>query len=178
MTFNKSNKRWLIILLNIIVVLIIFYLLIGESINSREPPDTISFAFIVFAGYLFFIIMPVEVAFIYFAETGDMNIGLLIAMTVTLAMISQSLDYTVGHHASASTIQKLVSPGRFAKAKSFLQRYGKIIIFLFNTLPLSSPILSLAAGVLNYPFRNVFFISASGLVIKYSVIAIFLSAKW
>jgi membrane protein DedA with SNARE-associated domain len=145
----------------------------GRSLQSHQPPDLISYSFTIFAGYLFFILMPVELIFIYFANEGQLNLVLQIVLTVSIAMTSQSIDYLIGHSASQSFIKKFISPKRYEKASSFLAKYGHMILFIFNVLPLSSPILSLSAGMLGFPYRKVFIYSITGLLIKYSVISLF-----
>jgi membrane protein DedA with SNARE-associated domain len=167
------KRRWWIIILNVFVVLSIFYLMIGRSLQSHEPPDLLSFSFTIFAGYLFFLLMPVELIFIYFANAGQINLFLQVALTVSIAMTSQSIDYLIGHSASQSFIKKLISPKRFVRANTFLIRYGHFIIFIFNVLPLSSPILCLSAEMLGFPYRKVLIFSTTGLLIKYSIIALF-----
>jgi membrane protein DedA with SNARE-associated domain len=173
---NKANrKKKILLLVNVLVMLIVFYLMIGRNLITKEPPDLTSFAFTAFAGYLFFLLIPVEVMFIYFASAQSPNLVMLVSMTVILAMSAQSIDYSIGRLASNRLLRKLIGHGRYKKFKRFLNKHGYLILFLFNVLPLSSPILILMTGMFHYPFRKVFTYSAAGLLIKYSAIAIFLS---
>ncbi|MCK7530919.1 MAG: hypothetical protein MZV63_07655 [Marinilabiliales bacterium] len=53
------------------------------------------------------------------------------------------------------------------KAEKFIEKYGNVTIFVFNALPLSSPVISLAAGMLRYRIRDTVIFTLLGLVVKY-----------
>jgi len=102
--------------------------------------------------------MPVEVAFIYYVTT-DINIGVLNAVALCTAIFSQAIDHLIGRK-------------RYVKAEDRIRTYGNITIFLFNVTPLSSPVISLAAGILEYRIKDAVIFTFIGLLIKYLLLTL------
>jgi membrane protein YqaA with SNARE-associated domain len=147
-------------------------LTVGRDIyyGSRDQ-GLLSFAIVNAAGYLFFLFMPVEIAFIYYLE-GDINIIALNAVALGTALFSQAVDYAIGLLLSDRIIDNLIGRHQYEKAEGRLRRYGNIAILLFNALPLSSDVIALAAGMLRHRKRDAFIFTLSGLVIKYTLLSI------
>jgi len=57
-------------------------------------------------------------------------------------------------------------------AESEIRKYGSLTILTFNILPLSSPVIALAAGMLKYRFKDVLVFSMVGLMIKYMLLTL------
>jgi membrane protein DedA with SNARE-associated domain len=166
------KKRGFYFVLVFFVVVAIFSLTIGRDLYLGRPSNISSFAIIHFAGYLFFLIMPVEAAYIYFmAQHG--NPLLLFVTAVITAIAALIADYYCGFLLSKRVIARFVTPQRYERSKSYILKYGNLTIFIFNLLPLSSPLLILAAGMLKYPFGQVLFYSILGLIFKYLIISFF-----
>ena len=146
---------------------------IGQHIVEGKQPTLLSFSTIHFAGYLFFLIMPVEVLLPYYLVL-DYNMFLLLAVAVLTALIAQFIDYAIGNLAPSDTVKELIGIRRYKRAERVLSNHGKIIIFIFNLFPLSSPIVVLVAGMMKFKLRHTMLYSFLGLVLKYSaVISIF-----
>ncbi len=156
----------------VITAITIASLTIGRDIyyGSAEG-GLLSFAIVNFSGYLFFLFMPVELAFIYYLGK-DINIFLLYVVAAGTALISQAIDYLIGHLFSTKIIDRLIGRSRYEKAEDRLRRYGNIAIFLFNVTPLSSPVISLAAGMLNLKKKDAFALTFAGLIIKYLILTL------
>jgi membrane protein DedA with SNARE-associated domain len=86
------------------------------------------------------------------------------------ALFSQGIDYYIGRSFSTRIIDRLIGRQRYEKAESEIRKYGNIAIFVFNLLPLSSPVILLAAGMLKHRLREAFFYSFAGLLLKYLLI--------
>jgi membrane protein DedA with SNARE-associated domain len=155
-----------------IVLTIIASLTIGRNIYDNSAKSLLSFAILNFTGYLFFFLfMPVELAFIYFLRSGFDLLELnLVAVTTTMA--AQSVDYLVGYFFSAAVIGKLIGKKKYEKAEEKILRYGSWTIFLANLLPLSSPVISLAAGMLKYRIRDALFYSLAGITLRYLILTL------
>jgi membrane protein DedA with SNARE-associated domain len=170
MNLTRSNIiRLVILVLLAAVAVIIASLTIGREIYGNKEHTLLSFAIINFSGYLFFILMPVELAFIYYLNT-DLNIFLLNVVAMGTALFSQGIDYYIGRSFSTRIIDRLIGRQRYEKAESEIRKYGNIAIFVFNLLPLSSPVILLAAGMLKHRLREAFFYSFAGLLLKYLLI--------
>jgi len=147
-------------------------LTIGRDIYYNTPSEgLLSFAIVNFAGYLFFLFMPVEIAFIYYLK-GDINVWLLNAVALATAIASQIIDYLIGYSLSSKIIDRLIGRRRYEKAEDKIRKYGNIIIFLFNVTPLSSPVISLAAGMLKHRKKDALIFSLSGLIVKYLLLTL------
>jgi membrane protein DedA with SNARE-associated domain len=144
----------------------------GRDIYYGSRDDgMLSFAIVNTCGYLFFLVMPVEVAFVYYLQ-GDMSVAALNAVAVGTALFSQAIDYSIGLLMSDKFIDNLIGRKRYVKAERYIEKYGNVTIFVFNALPLSSPVISLAAGMLRYRIRPTIIFTVLGLGFKYLVLTL------
>lgn len=163
---RPNIKRIVVFVLLVAVAVIIASLTVGREIYGSKEHTLLSFAIVNLAGYLFFILMPVELAFIYYLNTG-LSIFLLNVTAIGTAIFSQSVDYYIGRSFSKQIIDQFIGRQRYEKAETEIRRYGNIAIFVFNLLPLSSPVILLAAGMLKHRLSEAFFYSFAGLLLKY-----------
>ncbi|HJN57137.1 MAG: VTT domain-containing protein [Candidatus Woesearchaeota archaeon] len=166
------NKFYLSTILITIVVILISSLTIGRQIYLERQPDLFSFSLIHFSGYLFFLLMPVEILFAYYAIEG-FNLPVLLTAALLTAMAAQIIDYVIGYLVSRQVINKMIGKERYKRTKGYIDKYGNLTVFVFNSLPLSSSVLSLVAGMLRYNFKNLVIYSFLGLLLKY-IIVVFL----
>jgi membrane protein DedA with SNARE-associated domain len=155
-----------------ITAILIASLTVGRDIyyGSRDQ-GLLSFAIVNASGYLFFLFMPVEIAFVYYMQ-GNINILALNAVALGTALFSQSIDYTIGFLLSNKIIDRFIGRTRYEKAEDNIIKYGNLTIFVFNALPLSSPVISLAAGMLRYRLRDAVIFTLAGLIVKYMVLTL------
>ncbi len=146
-------------------------LTIGKEIYGHREQNLVSFAVVNFSGYLFFLLMPVELAFIYYLKSGA-DVYLLTALAVGTALAAQLVDYSIGRFFSFHMIDRMIGRHSYEKAKAEIRKYGNIAIFVFNLLPLSSPIIMLAAGMLKHRLKEVLLYSLAGLLLKYLIITL------
>jgi membrane protein DedA with SNARE-associated domain len=166
------RRRKFFFIAGILLVMGIFSLTIGRDLYLGRPSNILSFAVIHFAGYLFFLLMPVEAAYIYFmAQHG--NTFILTFLALSTAMAALIVDYYCGLLVSRQFIEKFIKKERYEKSKSYILKYGNVTIFIFNLLPLSSPLLILAAGMIKYPLKPVIIYSLLGLFFKYFIMMLF-----
>lgn len=156
----------------LVAAIVIASLTIGKDIyyGSRDE-GLLSFAIVNLSGYLFFLFIPVEIPFVYYA-TGNINIWALNAVAISTAILSESVDYMIGLWFSKDIITRLIGTRRYKKAESRIRKYGNIVIFLFNVTPLSSPVISLAAGMIRHPVKDALIFTFSGLVLKYIILTL------
>jgi membrane protein DedA with SNARE-associated domain len=115
--------------------------------------------------------MPVELAFIYYLK-GDINVWILNAVALGTAIVSQTIDYLIGYIFSTKIIDHLIGRRRYEKAEDKIRKYGNITILLFNLTPLSSPVISLAAGMLKHRKKDAIIFTLAGLILKYLVLTL------
>lgn len=152
------------------VAIAIFSFTIGRELYEGRTQSLTSFGLVHFSGYLFFLLMPVEMAFVYYLsyyrETELIWVALLTAVT------AQLIDYIIGLFFSLNSLTRMVGVKRILKAEKYIQKYGNLTIFVFNFFPLSSPVIALAAGLLKYRLRDFMIFSVLGLFMKYLALSL------
>jgi len=172
---RKSKAEIIRIFIAILLVCIAVFIAsvtVGRDIyNGTGDGGLLSFAIVNACGYLFFLFMPVEIAFVYYLS-GDVNIFALNAVAIGTALFSQAIDYAIGLGVSNRFIDNLIGRRRYEKAEANIEKYGNLTIIVFNALPLSSPVISLAAGMLRLNIRNTLIYTVIGLLIKYMALTL------
>lgn len=166
---HRRKKVMIKIALMALVVALIS-ITIGRSLFFDQKPGLYSFAIINFAGYLFFLIMPVEALMPYYLSQGY-QLVLVISIAVITALIALLIDYFIGTLVSSAIINDLIGEKQYHKVKRAIERYGLLAVFLSNLFPLSSDIIVLVAGMLRLKAWKVMLYSFIGLTIKYLFIA-------
>lgn len=165
-------KRLAIIVFLIILMTAIASLTIGRDIYENNEKSFLSFAIVNFSGYLFFFLfMPVELAFIYYIRTAFDPVTLNL-IAIGTAALSQAIDYLIGYFFSAGIIDRLIGRARYEKAEAEIRKYGNWTLFLSNLLPLSSPVISLAAGMLKHRVKDTLIFSLAGIILRYLLLTL------
>jgi len=168
MKSGKKKIHWprvflLIVFLSIIIAISFTF---GKSVLEGKKPTLLSFASINLAGYLFFITLPVEVLIPYYLF-HNFNPFLVFTIAMVTALISQSIDYGIGHIFPKDYIKEMIGEKRYKNSVKKVKKHGDKVIFIFNLFPLSSPIIMLAAGIMGYKYKKAILIICLGLKIKY-----------
>lgn len=161
-------------IIGLLAGMFLLYFVIGQDISSGIPLTLSQFFYAHAAGYLFFIISPVEILFVHGLNIGLSPLYLTIAALIG-AVGAQIIDYAIGLLFSKRFIEEIISVKKYQKYKAKIETHGGWIILLFNLLPLSSPILVLVAGMLRYNFKKTILYSLIGLILKYIIIAIIIT---
>lgn len=170
MGIKKPRLKSIFLILTTAIAVVILSMTVGKEIYEGRDQSLFSFGLINFSAYLFFILLPVEIAYVYYL--AYINWVPLFGVTMLTAIFSQTIDYLIGYGMSSKIICDLIGRDKVAKAEAKIRKYGYITIFFFNLFPLSSPIIALVAGMLKFRFKKVMLYSVSGLVIKYIVISL------
>lgn len=169
---RSQITRIIIAVLLMIAAITIASLTVGRDIyNGSRDEGMLSFAIVNVCGYLFFLFMPVEVAFVYYMQ-GDISILALNAVAIGTALFSQSIDYSIGLLVSNRFIDNFIGRRRYVKAEAKIEKYGNLTLFVFNALPLSSPVISLAAGMIRHRIRDTVICTVLGLMVKYTALTL------
>ncbi len=116
-------------------------------------------------GGLFFIWVPMEGYFI--KAMLNANPALLYILFIIGIIVSYSIDYMIGLKLSRLS-RKLVSPKKFYKIKTYINRYGKAAIFLASAIPfMPSQQVTFILGVFRYNKLRLFILTLSGQMLKY-----------
>jgi len=158
------------VLLTAVIAILVVSTTLGRAIYAGQSPSLTSFALIHFAGYLFFLLMPVEALVPVYQGEGHAGATLIVLAVVT-AIAAQVIDYGIGRSVKEDSVHKLIGEKRYVRFKATIDKWGGWAIILFNLLPLSSPNMLLVAGITRYSARRAFLYSALGLTGKYVVIA-------
>ncbi len=142
---------------------------LGREIMAGRQPGLMSFTLIHFAGYLFFLLMPVE-ALVPLYLTGGHPADVLVGIAVATALVAQTIDFSIGYVVSDRIVDTLISRKKFEKFKRTFDKWGGWAILALNLSPLSSPNMLLVSGIMRYNGVKALAISAVGLFVKYVVI--------
>lgn len=165
-------KRLIVVVSLLTLTTVVASLTVGRDIYQHNAESFLSFAIVNFAGYLFiFLFMPVELAFIYYLHTGYDPV-ILNLVAIGTAFSAQVIDYLIGYFTSARLIDRLIGKSRYEKAEDEIRRYGNLTLFFSNLLPLSSPVISLAAGMLKYRIKDALLYSFAGMVMRYLLLSL------
>lgn len=160
-------RKIIIYVLLVTLMTVIASLTIGKDIYQYNEYGMFSFAIVNFAGYLFFfLLMPMEVAFILYLRSGYDPLMLNLVAVIS-AMTAQGVDYIIGYFFSTGIIDRLIGRNRYEKAEAEIRKYGNLALFFSNLLPLSSPVISLAAGMLKYRVKDALIFSLCGMILRY-----------
>jgi len=173
----REKKRVVISLGMLLLATVVGSLTIGRSIYLGKQPGLIAFSLVNFSGYLFFLLMPVEVLIPFYLAEGHSGV-LLIILAVSTAIVAEFIDYGIGYLASEKIIFGLIGEKRYGKAEKHIHAYGGWAILVFNLFPLSSSVLSLAAGMVRFNFKKFIVFSIIGLLVKYIAIVYIFSLFW
>lgn len=165
----KLGKILIFCITTFIAVLIISFT-VGREIYEGKSDSMFSFGAVHFSGYLFFLLMPVEAAFVYYLSFYDEV--KLIGIALGTAFVAQMIDYVIGYSFSLKFIHNFIGEKRLIKAEKHIRKYGNLTIFIFNLFPLSSPVIALVAGMLKYRLRDLAIYSVIGLIFKYIILSL------
>ncbi len=157
------------VLVTAVIAIIFVSTTLGRAIYAGQSPGLTSFALIHFAGYLFFLLMPVEALVPVYQGEGHAG-ATLVLLAVLTAIAAQIIDYSIGRSVKEGSIHELIGEARYLRFKATIDKWGGSAIVLFNLLPLSSPNMLLVAGITRYSARRAFLYSALGLTGKYLAI--------
>ena len=167
---KKKLKKILLFGITTVIALTIVAFTVGKEIYEGKSESIFSFGLVHFAGYLFFLLMPVEMAFVYYLSFYK-EIE-LIGIALGTAFIAQLIDYFIGFSFSTKFIQNFVGESRIAKYEKYIYKFGNLTILIFNLFPLSSPVIALVAGMLKYKLKDLIIYSVFGLTLKYIILSL------
>ena len=167
---RKTIKRIAILVITFAIAVAIVSSTLGREIIAGHTPGLQTFGIIHFAGYLFFLLMPVEALVPYYQAQGYAS-STLISLAVMTAVAAQLIDYGIGFAVSKRIVSDLIGEERYVRFRRIIHRHGAWAIFVFNLFPLSSPNLLLVSGMMRYDVRKAIGISLAGLIFKYVAIA-------
>jgi membrane protein YqaA with SNARE-associated domain len=164
-----TRTRIIAVLITALVAILFVSTTLGRQIYAGHSPSLTSFGLIHFAGYLFFLLMPVEALVPIYRADGHAG-GLLILVAVLTALAAQAIDYGIGRSVSESAVHKVIGEKRYIRFKAMIARWGGWAILLFNLFPLSSPNMLLVAGITRFSVARSFLYSLLGLSVKYAAL--------
>lgn len=171
----NGNKRFITFtLIGLALGVTVMSYIIGRSILLNESPTLLTFAINHFAGYLFFILSPVEVFFVYMLRLGHSPYT-LVTIAMATAMLATIINYAIGYAINRKFLGDFTSSRKYRRHERNIKKYGNAFLLLINFSPLSSPFAVLAAGVIKYSFKDTLLYAFLGFMLKYMLIVLFLN---
>ncbi|MBT3985195.1 hypothetical protein HOD38_00020 [archaeon] len=165
--FKKPKLSVIFGVVGFLLVVILFSSTIGRSWFYGQHPSLLYLYILNFAGYLFFLVMPVEALVPYYMSLGynGFLIGVIVMVT---AILAQMVDYSIGYLLPDRAIENMIGTRKYEKFTNLVEKYGSYVIFLFNLFPISSPIVVLIAGMEKVDFMKTMKLCFFGLFVKYT----------
>ena len=165
---KPSMGRIVSVAVMIAAIILIVSSTLGREIMAGRQPGLWSFSIIHFAGYLFFLLMPVEALVPYYQAEGHAAM-VLVGLSIATAVVAQSIDYGIGRLLSEKVLN-MIGHETYDRIKGRIDKHGGWAIFTFSLLPLSSPNVLLVAGMVRFNAVYALMISVAGLAAKYLAI--------
>ena len=169
-TMLDRAPRWVIVVAGAVVGISLLSVLLRNAIIGGDDITLWTFSLAHFAGYLFFIISPVEILYLHMLGEEHAIVTLFL-LALGTGVVAQGLDYGIGYAFSRSVIDNVIGERKYNRSLKRIDQYGGMTIFFFCLFPLSSPIIVLVAGMIRYPLRWTLFFSFTGLGLKYLLLA-------
>ena len=166
-----TRTRIVAVLITALIAILVVSGTLGREIYAGRSPSLTSFGLIHFAGYLFFLLMPVEALVPVYQAEGH-PAGLLVLISVLTALAGQAIDYGIGRTVNEASVHRLIGERRYTRFKALIARWGGWAILLFNLFPLSSPNMLLVAGITRFSLVRSFLYSMLGLSVKYAALVL------
>lgn len=183
-TYNVLFGISIIALLIVIGAVFLLYLLVFkhynlpwvETINNIANSISYNIAkstplgvfYVALVGGLFFVYIPLEVMLGKFFSAG-LPFFIVLGIYMFGVLISYSLDYYIGLRLS-KLLKKMISPKKFYGIKSRINKFGWVLIYAFNALPLPSQILAAILGVFRYNKARFYIFFILGQLTKVTVV--------
>lgn len=174
-SFMKPKLSVIFTVMGVLLFIIVLSFTVGKSIILGKAPGLESFALIHFLGYLFFIVMPVEILVPYYRAVGYSG-WLIWLFAMGTALLAQLIDYGMGYFLPARLNERLLGGKVYEKFRGLVLKYGNYVVLFFNLFPLSSPIINFIAGMERYDFKQLFKYNFLGLGVKYAFIILVLES--
>ncbi|WP_298579618.1 DedA family protein [uncultured Olegusella sp.] len=124
---------------------------------AMGPVAAYGFIFLIIfveTGVVFFPFLPGDSLLFasgFFAATGDFNIYLLLAVAWCSAILGDQCNFLIGHFLGRRIIDsgkvKAMTPERIEKSEAFLDKWGRLAIFLGRFFPFIRTFVPFLAGV-------------------------------
>lgn len=155
---------------NFFLIRIINVLIKHVSLNIFNLTPLGAFYTTTFGG-LFFVPIPIELTFLAFLASGEINPFVVIALFLVGMVISFTIDYWVGERLSELS-KKLIGYKKFYNMKVKLNEYGSFAVFAFNALPLPAQPFVALLGVFKYNKIKFYSMSILGQGIKLTLVTL------
>lgn len=124
---------------------------------AMGPVAAYGFVFLIIfveTGVVFFPFLPGDSLLFasgFFAATGDFNIYLLLGIAWCAAILGDQCNFLIGHFLGRRIIDsgkvKAMTPERIEKSEAFLDKWGRLAIFLGRFFPFIRTFVPFLAGV-------------------------------
>ena len=124
---------------------------------AMGPVAAYGFVFLIIfieTGVVFFPFLPGDSLLFasgFFAATGDFNIYLLLAVAWCAAILGDQCNFLIGHFLGKRIIDsgkvKAMTPERIEKSEAFLDKWGRLAIFLGRFFPFIRTFVPFLAGM-------------------------------
>ena len=114
-----TKRRIVVVLMMAVAAIAVVSATLGRQIYLGQSPGLTSYAVIHFAGYLFFLLMPVEALVPIYQSEGHAG-ATLVLIAVGTAIMAQANDYGIGRFVSTRVIHDMIGQVRYERFETRL----------------------------------------------------------
>ncbi len=145
--------------------------LLGQIFYEIQHRTVKGIFFFYAIGSIFFFPFPLEVVYIQLLKEGN-AFGDIFPIIFAGLIIGHNINYFLGRFLGVFFKTSIKKKTR-KKINYFLKKYGGVSIFLFNALPLPSPLFNFCAGLFRYPYLKWLPLFLIGQTLNYVIIYYF-----
>ena len=145
-------------------------MVVSHIFNEVNRRTVLGLFYACFFGSLFFIMVPLELLFLYYSTLGYPEVS-LVGLAIIAITIGLVFDYMFGWLVGKRVLAFLLKD-KFKKFHDWINKWGGIAIFFGAALPFPLQPVSVIIGAVGYSFKRFVFFAFSGLLVKYITLVI------
>ncbi|MBN2112401.1 VTT domain-containing protein [Candidatus Woesearchaeota archaeon] len=138
--------------------------------NEISKRTILGFFYACFFGSLFFIVLPMELLFLYYLSLG-FSVPLIMALMLIGSLMGLCLDYMFGLIVGARLV-KFILREKFDKFHNMITRWGSFVIFIGNAIVFPIQPVSVVIGSARFSFAKFIIFTILGLFVKIFVLVV------
>ena len=138
-----------------------FFTHIAAEISKRT---ILGLFYACFFGSLFFIVLPIELIFLYYVALGY-SVPLVVSLTLLGYLMGLCLDYLFGFVVGARVIRFFLRE-KFERFHKMIEKWGGIVVFVGSAVIFPIQLITVIVGSAKYSFKKFVIFAALGLFVK------------
>jgi membrane protein YqaA with SNARE-associated domain len=146
------------------------WVMVSHIFNEISTRTLLGLFYACFFGSLFFIMVPLELLFLYYHSFGYPAIS-LVGLTIIAVTIGLFFDYVFGWILGKRVLVFLLRE-KFHKFHRWIGKWGSVAVFIGTALPFPIQPVSVIIGAVRFPLRKFIIFAFLGSFVKYTLLIV------